>query len=97
MVQRRVGDLGDVEPLGQKADAAVDLAQAFFAVEVITVFGAVAVLRGPRNDLDDLGPLVVEQAQQLGAQARVAGGREVVFTAGGQCGRRDVVSIVVAG
>jgi hypothetical protein len=37
MVQRRVGDLGDVQPPGQEADAAIDLAQPLLAVEVVAV------------------------------------------------------------
>jgi hypothetical protein len=43
VVGRRVGHLGDVQALGQEADAAVDLAQALLAVEVVAVLGAVAV------------------------------------------------------
>jgi hypothetical protein len=35
MVQRRVGDLGDVQSLGEKADAPIDLAQPLLAVEVV--------------------------------------------------------------
>ena len=84
VVQPRVGHFGDVQALGQKADAPVDLAQALLAVEVVAVLRAVAVLGRPRHHLDDLRPLDVEQRQQLGAQARVAGGREVVLGARGQ-------------
>ena len=54
VVQRRIDDLGDVEPLGQEADAAVDLAQALLAVEVVAVLRAVAVLGRPRHRLDHL-------------------------------------------
>jgi hypothetical protein len=65
-----VGHLGDVQPLGQEADAAVDLAQALLAVQVVAVLAAVAVLGGPGHGLHHLGPLVVEQRHQFGAQAR---------------------------
>ena len=95
VVQRRVDDLGDVEPLGQEADAAVDLAQALLAVEVVAVLGAVAVLGRPRHRLDDLRPLVVEQRHQLVAQALVAGGGDVVLRARRQHRRGDVVVVLV--
>ena len=81
MVHRWVHHLGDVEPLGEEADAPVDLAQALLAVQVVAVLGAVAVLRGPRDGLDDLRPFVVEQREQLGAQPRITGRRQVVLAA----------------
>ena len=65
VVHRRVGHLGDVQPLGQEADAAVDLAQPLLAVEVVAVLRAVAVLRRPGHHLDHLRPLVVQQRHQL--------------------------------
>src|SRR5256885_3786008 len=40
-----IDHLGDLQPLGQKADAPVDLAQALLAVEIVTVLGAVAIDR----------------------------------------------------
>jgi hypothetical protein len=68
----RVGHLGDLQPLGEEADAAVDLAQPLLAVQVVAVLRAVAVAGGPVHHLHHLGPLVVDQLQQFGAQPRVA-------------------------
>jgi hypothetical protein len=53
VVHGRVGDFGDLEALGEKTNAPVDLAQALLAVEVVAVLGAVAVLGGPVHRLDD--------------------------------------------
>jgi GTP pyrophosphokinase/guanosine-3',5'-bis(diphosphate) 3'-pyrophosphohydrolase len=92
VVQRRVGDLGDVQPLRQEADAAVDLAQPLLAVEVVAVLAAVAVARRPRHRLHDLRPLDVQQRHQLRAQPRVARRRHVVARAGGQ--RRQAGGLV---
>ena len=88
--------LGDVQALGQEADAPVDLAQPLLAVQVVAVLGAVAVLGRPRHDLDDLGPLDVEQIDELGTQPPVALRREVVARAGRQRRRGDGAVVVVA-
>src|SRR5256885_12572510 len=60
-----IDHLGDLQPLGQKADAPVDLAQALLAVEIVTVLGAVAIAGRPVHDLHDARALVVDQVQQL--------------------------------
>jgi hypothetical protein len=95
VVRRRVGDLGDVEPAGQEADAAVDLAQALLAVEVVAVLRAVAVLRRPGNDLHHLRALDVEQRHQLLAQPAVTLRRHVVARARGQRRRQRPFVVVI--
>ena len=95
MVHRRVGHFGDVEALGQETDAAVDLAQAFLAVEVVAILRAVAVLGGPRHHFHHLGPLHIEQRDQLFAQPLVAFGGQVVARAGWQGGRSNAFVILV--
>ncbi len=89
------GDFGDVQSFGEEADAAVDLAQPLLAVEVVAVFRTVSVLGGPGDDLDDLGPLHVEQVHQFLAQAAPALRREVVARAGRQ--RRQARRLFVIG
>ena len=84
VVQRRVGHLGNVQALGQKADAPINFAQALFAIQVVAIFRAVAILGGPGHDFNDLRALVIEQAHQLGAQALVTRRGQVVAGAGGQ-------------
>src|SRR5688572_21172673 len=60
-------------------DAAVDLAQALLPVEVIAVLRAVPVRGSPGNDFDELGPVDIEQARELGLEPRVTLWRDVVF------------------
>ena len=91
---RRVHDLGDVEALGQEADATVDLAQALLAVDVVAIFRAIAVGRGPRHDAHDLRPLGLDQVRQFVAQACVARRRDVVAHARRQLRQCDVIVVV---
>src|SRR5580698_9336795 len=63
----RIDHLGDGEALFQEADAAVDLAQAFLAVEVVAVFRAVAIAGGPGHDLDYLWAFDAQQGVPLRA------------------------------
>jgi hypothetical protein len=86
VVHAGVGHLGDLQALGQKAHAPVDLAQPLLAVQVVAVLAAVAVLGRPVHRLDHLGALFVDQVQQLAAQARVALRREVVLAPAGKGG-----------
>jgi chromate reductase len=67
----------------------------FLAVEIVAVLRAVAVLRRPRDRLDDLRALAVEERHQLVAQAPVAGDGDVVLRALGQDRRLDVVVFLV--
>src|SRR5205085_6037913 len=64
-----VDDLRGVDPLIEKADAAVDLAQPALAVNVVAVLRAVAVARRPGDDVDQLRPLDLPQVRQLVVQA----------------------------
>ena len=68
-MHRWVDDLGDVEPLGQETDAAVDFAQALLAVEIVAVLGAVAVLRRQETTSTTFGRSSSSRADQLLAQA----------------------------
>src|SRR6185312_7119565 len=86
LLLRRIDHLGDFEPLGEKAQAAIDLAQALLAVDVIAVLRAIAIARGPGDGLDDLRPLDARQVAQLLAQPREAFRRDVVLGAGRQGG-----------
>ena len=85
--RRRIDDFGDVEPLDQEADAAVDLAQALLAVDVVAVLGAVAVAGRPGDRRDELRPLLLHELLELARQARESARRHVVARAGRQ--RRD--------
>src|SRR5262249_8651754 len=82
LLLRRVDDLSAFQALGEEADAPVDLAQPFLAVDVVAVLGTVAVARRPRHGLHHLRPLDLDQGPQLVLQAAVAGWRHVVFDAG---------------
>src|ERR1044072_1138450 len=89
----RVDDLRAFQPLGEEADAPVDLAQPLLAVEIVAVLRAVAVGRSPRHDLHDLGPFLAHERHQLLAQALEALRGHVVLGAGGQA--RDLVGQLV--
>src|SRR5882672_5043990 len=81
-----IDDLGNLEALHKKTDAALDLAQAFFSVEVIGIFRAVAIGRGPGHGLHQLRSLDLDQRLQFRSQARVARGRDVVLRPQGHPG-----------
>jgi len=57
----RVDDFGAFQPLDQVADAAIDLAQAFLAIDIVAVLRAVAIARRLGNQLDHLGPFFPAQ------------------------------------
>ncbi len=82
----RVYDLGYFEAFAEEAGAFVDFAQAFFAVEVVAIFRAVAVAGGPVDNFDDFGAFDAHQFVQLGAHAGGAGGGHVGASAGGEGG-----------
>ncbi len=73
-------DLQFVDALCQKTHAAVDFAQAAFAVNVIAVFRAVAVFRGFVDDGGHLRALDFPELMQLGAQGLHAFGRDIART-----------------
>ena len=60
----RVDHLGIGQPLAEIAHAAVDLAQALLAVDVVAVLRAVAVAGGPAHDLHHLRPLLAHQRRR---------------------------------
>src|SRR6202165_2102838 len=69
------------QPLDEKADAAVDLAQSPLAVDVVGVLGAIAERGRPGHRLHYLGALGLRQLLELGLQARVAFWRNVILAA----------------
>ena len=69
---RRVDHDGVLEPLGQEADPAIDLAQPLLAVDVVAVLRPVAVAGGPGHGLDQLRPLDPPQAVELRPEAVAA-------------------------
>ena len=74
-----IDHLGDLQAFDEEADAALDLAQAFLPVEVIGIFRAVAVGRGPGHRLQELRPLDLDQRLQFRFQAHMTQGRDVVL------------------
>ncbi len=62
---RRVDHLGGFEPLRQKTDAAVDLAQPALAIDIVAIFRAVAVAGRPGDGLDHFRALDPQQGSQL--------------------------------
>ena len=76
----RIDNFGVVQAPDEKADAAVDLAQALLAVDVITVLGAITVARGPGDRGDDFRTLLVDERSQLRLQAGETAGCHVVAT-----------------
>src|SRR5690606_32647129 len=96
LLQPRIDRFGDLQPLQQEADAAVDLAQPLLAVEIVAVLRAVAVAGRPGDDLDHLRPLNGLQMAQLVLQPAQALGRDVVLRARRYC-RRGVLAILVVG
>ncbi|MNT33613.1 hypothetical protein D3C72_1695490 [compost metagenome] len=95
VVHRRVDHFGNLQALGQKANASINFAQAFLAIQVITVFRAITVAGRPVHDFDDLGPLVINQLQQLGLERLVALRRHVVFAALGKRWQAGQLVIIV--
>jgi hypothetical protein len=93
MVYRRVGQFGHFEALGQETDAAINLAQPFFPIEIVAVFRPVPVAGGPVHDVDHLRPLDVDQVQQFGPQSRISGRRDVVAGTSRNLRQRGVVVI----
>ena len=85
----------NIHAFGQEADAAIDFAQAALAVDVVGIFRAVAIRRGPVDDLHQFGTLLVQQVQRLVLQPFESGGRDVVFQAGGQGRGRGVLILLV--
>src|SRR5204863_502421 len=78
------GELGNVETPDQEADAAIDLAQALLAVDVVGVLGPVAVARGPSDRRDEFGALLLHEVLELVLHARKTAGRHVVAGTRGQ-------------
>src|SRR5690606_32697379 len=92
-----VDHLGALDALDQEADAAVDLAQALLAVDVVAVLRAVAVARGPGHGLDQLGALEAHELIELDAQRVVAAPRHVVLAASRQALRGGEFLVTVVG
>ncbi len=80
----RIHHFGDFQTLGQKADAAVYLAQAALAVQIVAILRTVAIAGRPVHNLHHLRPLAVDQVIKLILQALPAAGRDVVLSGGGQ-------------
>src|SRR6185437_16373475 len=95
LARGRIHHLGDLQALGEVADAPVDLAQPLLAVLVVGVLRAVAELRGPRHHARHLRALVVHEPLQLVAHAPPSRRREVVLRARGNRVRILAVEIVV--
>jgi hypothetical protein len=57
MVIGRVTDFGNFQPLREKSNTSIDLAQPFLAVVVVAVFRPVAITGSPMNYLDHFGAL----------------------------------------
>ena len=74
----RIDDPDVVQPLGQEAQALVDVTQLPLAIDVLGVLGAVALGGGIGQRGDDLRALLRAQEGQLFRQAFEAGGRYVV-------------------
>ena len=91
----RIDYFGQVQAFGEKTDAAVDLAQAALAIDIVAVFGAVAVGSGPVDHAHDFRALDIDQLQQLVLDALVALRRDVVFCAGRYCRQHDAAILVV--
>src|SRR5260221_6357541 len=83
----RVDNLGALQPLGEEADAPVDLAQPLLAVEVVAVFGAVAIAGRPGDDVDGFRALLAAEAAQLLLHAAMALRRHVIPHPHGDGGR----------
>jgi len=80
---RGVDDLGNLQPFEQAADAPVDLAQPFLAVDVIAVFRVVAIARRSGHGRHHFRPFDPAQLVQLGAHRLDTGRRDVVFGGNG--------------
>jgi len=94
-VNRGLGDFGNLKALGQKPDAPINLAQALFAVDVVTVFAPVAIAGRPVNDLDNTRPLSINQAQQFCAQTLVTNRRDVVLAASRKRRQNQAINVVI--
>src|SRR5262249_34988556 len=93
--RRGIDDLGGIEALDQETDPPVDLAQPLLAVDVITVLRSIAVARRPRNGGDELGPLFLYEALELGRQTGESAGCHVIARADRQWRQRlDVIGVV---
>jgi hypothetical protein len=64
----RVHDLGSINPFGEKANAPIDLAQPSLSVLVVGVLTAIAVARGPGDNLRDRWAFSRQQEAQLVSQ-----------------------------
>ena len=78
-----IEDLRGFDALCQKADTAVDLAQAPLAVLVVGVFAAVTVACGPCHHLDDCRAVFRLQVFALIEKAPKPGGGDVVLAVHG--------------
>jgi hypothetical protein len=84
---RRINHLRLFQALAQETHAPVNFAQAFFTVDIIAVFGAVAVRCRPGNSLHQLGALYFPELFQLVFQLDVSAGSDVIFYTCRQLGR----------
>src|SRR5690348_1521106 len=74
-----IHDLRSVDSFGEKADAPIDLTQPTLVVLVVGVLAAIAVARGPRDDLCHGGAFPGEQEAQLVSEPLEAARRDVVL------------------
>ena len=72
----RIDDLCGLHDSGQMGQPAIDLPEALAAVDIVAVFGPIAVGGGPGDRLDQLGALGREQLFIFGADARETLGRD---------------------
>src|SRR5205807_4605597 len=75
----RIHHLRRLQPFDEKADAAVDFAQAPLAVEIVGVLGSIAERGRPGHRLYHFGAGGLRQLFELGLQACVAFWRNVIL------------------
>src|SRR3546814_3499982 len=60
-LRRGVDDARGLHAPGEEGEAAVDLTQPLAAIDIVAILAAVAVARGPTDDLDQLRAFLAEQ------------------------------------
>ena len=81
----RIDHFRGVDAFGEKANAPIDLAEPPFSVLVVGVFAAIAVARGPRDDLRHRRPFLGQQKAVLVLEPLQAARRDVVLDANARC------------
>src|SRR5450631_1870264 len=80
----RIDDFGLVESPDQESNAPVDFAQALLAVDVVAVFGAVAVAGRPRHHRDQCRAFFLDESVELRLEPHESARRYVVLRASRQ-------------